>query len=173
MAISSGSSSGAIRLRRIMMLVSSRPRRTGSPVISATGLIGGGGLVGPERIRVDRRGGARHRSELRPGHETAALAQRHQLADTVPVAGYREGLPALDRVHDLLGPHPQVPLGDLGLAAHGNTVAPVATVCYKAFQALAGGPGESHVYISVSKPHAKGPFSVRERASGLGSGGGI
>jgi len=26
---------------------------------------------------------------------------------------------------------------------------------------------------SVSKPHAEGPFSVRERASGLGSGGGI
>ena len=61
------------------MLVSSRPRRAGSPVISATGLIGGGVLVGPERIRVDRRGGARHRGELRPGHETAALPQRHRL----------------------------------------------------------------------------------------------
>ena len=47
------------------MLVSSRPSRAGSPVISATGLIGGGVLVGPERIRVDRRGGARHR---RHGH---------------------------------------------------------------------------------------------------------
>src|SRR5271165_863661 len=113
-----------------MMLVSNRPRRSGSPVISATGLIGGGGLVGPERIRVDCRCGARHRSELRPGYETAALPQRHQLADTVPVTGYREGLPALDRVHDLLGSHPQVALGDLGLAAHGNTVAPVATVCH-------------------------------------------
>ena len=29
------------------------------------------------------------------------------------------------------------------------------------------------VSTSVSKPHAEGPFSVRERASGLGSGGGI
>ena len=28
-------------------------------------------------------------------------------------------------------------------------------------------------YKSVYKPHAEGPFSVRERASGLGSGGGI
>src|SRR6266516_3153038 len=130
MAISSGRSSGAIRLRRIMMLVSSRPRRTGSPVISATGLIGGGGLVSAERIRVDRRGGARHRSELRPGHETAALPQRHQVTDTVPVTGHREGLPALDRVHDLLGSHPQVPLGDLGLVTHRNTVAPLATACY-------------------------------------------
>src|SRR5213078_247207 len=80
-AISSGSSSGAIRLRRIMMLVSSRPRRAGSPVIGASGLIGGGVLVRPERIRVDHRGGARHRGELRPGDETAALPQRHQLAD--------------------------------------------------------------------------------------------
>jgi hypothetical protein len=25
-----------------------------------------------------------------------------------------------------------------------------------------------HVHISVSRPHAEGPFSVRERASGLG-----
>jgi hypothetical protein len=97
MAISSGSSSGAIRLRRIMMLASSRTRRTGSLVTGATGLLGDG-LVGPERIRVDRRGGARHRSELRPAHATTALPQRHQIADTMPVTGYREGLPALDRV---------------------------------------------------------------------------
>jgi len=32
---------------------------------------------------------------------------------------------------------------------------------------------KSHVYKSVYKPHARGPLSVRERASGLGSGGGI
>jgi hypothetical protein len=61
------------------MVVPSRPRRAGSPVISATGLIGDDGLVGPERIRVDRRGGARHPGELYPGHETAALPQRHRL----------------------------------------------------------------------------------------------
>ena len=58
------------------MLVSSSPRRTGSPVISATGLVGGGVLVRPERIRVDHRGTARHRGELGPGHETTALPQR-------------------------------------------------------------------------------------------------
>ena len=30
-----------------------------------------------------------------------------------------------------------------------------------------------HRLASVSRQHAEGPFSVRERASGLGSGGGI
>jgi uncharacterized protein DUF4062 len=35
----------------------------------------------------------------------------------------------------------------------------------------AAGPGALHP--SVHKLHARGPFSVRERASGLGSGGGI
>ena len=32
---------------------------------------------------------------------------------------------------------------------------------------------QASVHESVHKPHAEGPFSVRERASGLGSGGGI
>jgi hypothetical protein len=35
------------------------------------------------------------------------------------------------------------------------------------------GVNEPEVYKSVSGPHAKGPSSVRERASGLGSGGRI
>jgi hypothetical protein len=39
-------------------------------------------------------------------------------------------LTVLDRIHDLLGPHPQISLGDLGLTAHGTNVAPVATACY-------------------------------------------
>src|SRR6516162_9625152 len=138
MAISSGSSSGAIRLRRIMMSVSSRPRRAGSAVIRASGLIGSGVLVGPERVRIDDRGTARHRGELGPGHETAALAQWHQFTDAMTITGYREGLSALDRIHDLFGSHPQVALGDLGLTAHGSTVAPVATVCYKGGGTAAG-----------------------------------
>ncbi len=36
-----------------------------------------------------------------------------------------------------------------------------------------GGVSEHEVYKSVYKPHTEGPFSVRERASGLGSGGRI
>ncbi len=36
-----------------------------------------------------------------------------------------------------------------------------------------GGVNEREVYKSVYKPHAEGPFPVREKASGLGSGGGI
>jgi len=36
----------------------------------------------------------------------------------------------LDRIHDLLGSHPQISLGDLGLTTHKTNVAPVATVCY-------------------------------------------
>ena len=38
---------------------------------------------------------------------------------------------------------------------------------------LRGGVNEPEVYKSVYKPHAEGPFPVQERASGLGSGGGI
>jgi hypothetical protein len=37
----------------------------------------------------------------------------------------------------------------------------------------AGDLSESSVYIPVSNPYAEGPFSVRERAFGLGSGGGM
>jgi hypothetical protein len=43
------------------------------------------------------------------------------------VSGHREGLTMLDRIHDLLGSHPQISLGDLGLTAHRTNVAPVAT----------------------------------------------
>jgi hypothetical protein len=46
------------------------------------------------------------------------------------VPGHREGLTVLDRIHDLLGAHPQISLGDLGLTAHETNVAPVATACY-------------------------------------------
>src|SRR5262249_41013832 len=130
-AISSRSSPEAIRLRKIMMLMSSRPRRTSSPVISTSGLICSRVLIGPERPRVNHRSGTRHGTELGPGHEPAALPQWHQLADAMTITDHREDLPALDRIHDLLGPHPQVALGDLGLSAHGSTVAPVATACYR------------------------------------------
>ena len=40
------------------------------------------------------------------------------------------GLTVLDRIHDLLGSHPQISLGNLGLTAHRTNVAPVATACY-------------------------------------------
>jgi len=39
-------------------------------------------------------------------------------------------LPALDGIHDLLGPHPQVALGDLGLSANDSSAVPVATACF-------------------------------------------
>jgi hypothetical protein len=45
--------------------------------MGTSGLIGGSALIGSECVRVDHRGGARHRGELGPGRETAALAQRH------------------------------------------------------------------------------------------------
>src|SRR2546423_9723755 len=34
------------------------------------------------------------------------------------VPGHCEGLTVLDRIHDLLGSHPQISLGDLGLTTH-------------------------------------------------------
>jgi hypothetical protein len=46
------------------------------------------------------------------------------------VSGHRESLTVLDSIHDLLGSHPQISLGDLGLTAHRTNVAPVATACY-------------------------------------------
>jgi hypothetical protein len=118
-AISSGSSSGAIQLRRIMMLVSTRPRCTGSSVIRTAALIGRCILVRPERVRVDHRGAPRHGGELRSRYEPATLAQRHKLANPVTIPGHRESLTTLDSIHDFLRPHPQVALGDLRLSAHG------------------------------------------------------
>jgi len=112
------------------MLVSSRPRRGASLVVGTSGLIGGGILVRPERVRVDRWRSARHSDELGPRHETAALTQWHQFADAMAVPGHREGLTMLDRIHDLFGAHPQISLGDLGLTAHRTNVAPVATACH-------------------------------------------
>jgi hypothetical protein len=73
-----------------MMLVSSRPRCGGSPVISASGLVRGGVL------------------------------------------------PALDGIHDLLGPHPQVTLGDLGLGA--TFTCPLANLTQKALSLFEKGP---------------------------------
>jgi hypothetical protein len=42
------------------------------------------------------------------------------LADTVAAAGDGEGLPVLDRIHDLFRPVAQVALGDLRLFTHGH-----------------------------------------------------
>ncbi len=84
------------------MLVSSRPRCTDSAVIRTSGLIGYRVLICPERFRVDHRSAARHRGELSSGNETATLAQRDELTDAATITGHREGLPALDSIHDLL-----------------------------------------------------------------------
>jgi len=58
-------------------------------------------LICPECIQADAGSISRHRGELRTGDEAAAPPQRDQLPDTVTVPGNGEGLPVLDRVHDL------------------------------------------------------------------------
>src|SRR5436190_12977246 len=123
MAISSGSSAGSTHLRKIMMLVSRSPWARRSPGIRIGHiLIASGVLVGPEGTGVDRGGGARHGGELLPRNEAPPAAQRDQFSNAVTVAGHRERLPVLDRVHDLLGSVAQVALGDLRLLAHGFPV---------------------------------------------------
>src|ERR1700760_1763847 len=128
MAISSGSSAKSIQARRIRMFVSTRPRVTGSAVIGVgVFVLGGGTLVGAERLRVDARGAARQGGELLPRHEPPSLPQRDQLTDPVPVPRDRERLPVLDRVHDLARSGAQIALSDLGIGAHRSRVALGAT----------------------------------------------
>ena len=79
------------------MLVSSRPRRTDSVVINASGLIGRRVLICPESFRIDHGGATRHGGELGSGDETATLAQRHEFTDAVTITGHSEGLPAFEQ----------------------------------------------------------------------------
>lgn len=98
------------------MFVSSSPCACRSPVIRARGLvIDYGVLISPECFDVDAGRVAGHRREIPPGDEPTATPQRDQLADPVAIAGDRERLTVLDRVHDLLGSVTQVALGDLRL----------------------------------------------------------
>jgi hypothetical protein len=89
-AISSGSSSGSIYLRRIRMSVSSRPRRSSPAIWVVELLIGRVVLVGPERVQL--RCVARPRRELCAWDEPAASLQRHELADPATAAGDDERL---------------------------------------------------------------------------------
>jgi hypothetical protein len=117
-ATSSGSWRGSIRVRRIRMFVSARPRVGTSAVMTARGLLGGRILICPERIGVYCRCTLRHRSELSPRHEPPALPQWHQFADAPTITRDRESLTAFDGVHDLARPHPEVALSDFWLTAH-------------------------------------------------------
>src|SRR5262245_57636643 len=119
-ATSAGSSSGSSHLRRITMLVSSRPWAYSAGIGIVRLLLGRGVLVGPERLQRDVRRCTGHRGELRARNEPPTAAQRDQLPDLMPVARHCEGLPALDGIHDLFGAAAQVALGDLGLRWHGS-----------------------------------------------------
>src|SRR5215475_7080931 len=99
------------------MLVSSRPRTGRSLVGTIAVLVGGSVLIGAERCRVNRGRVAGHAGELVAADEPATT-QRDQLTNPVAVASDREGLAALDSVHDLARPVPQVPLGYLGVRGH-------------------------------------------------------
>jgi len=58
-------------------------------------------LISPERVQVDAGSVPRHRGELLAGDEPAAAPQRDQFPDAVTVPGNGEGVPVLNRVHDL------------------------------------------------------------------------
>jgi len=79
-------------------------------------------LVGAEGNRIDGWCGPRHGSELLPRNELPPPAERDELADAVTIPGDSESLPALDGIHDLLGPAPQVTLSDLWLLAHSTSL---------------------------------------------------
>src|ERR1022692_4472107 len=135
MAIWSGSSVGLTHLRRIMMLVSSKPCALRSPVIGAVRVVVERCvLVGSESVDVDGGRAAGHGSEFLPGDEPAPAPQWDQFADPVPVAGDGERLPILDGVHDLLGPVAEISLCDFRLRCHASQpnphVAPCAIRCY-------------------------------------------
>src|ERR1022692_750583 len=119
MAIWSGSSVGLTHLRRIMMLVSSKPCALRSPVVGAVRVVVERCvLVGSECLDLDGGRAAGHGSEFLPGDEPAPASQGDQFADPVPIAGDGEGLPVLDRVHNLLGPVAEISLGDFRLRCH-------------------------------------------------------
>jgi hypothetical protein len=75
-------------------------------------------LVGPESLDIDGWRAAGHGGEFLPGDEPPSVSQRDQFADPVPIAGDGEGLPVLDRVHNLLGPVAEISLGDFRLRCH-------------------------------------------------------
>src|ERR1022692_4142962 len=114
-----------------MMFVSSMPCRGRSPLIRASSLVVGSGvLIGPERIQVTVRSIARHSRELLPRDKPAASVQGDQLPDVASVAGDSKRLPVLDSIHDFPRPGPQVALRDLRVA-HILTVALGATRCHR------------------------------------------
>src|SRR5262245_62022916 len=139
-AISSGSSAASTHRRMIRMSVSSIPcagRCAGLAPGTCAGLasgtcaigrsvsirvgevlVGCRFLVSAEGGGVNRGCGARHGRELLPGNETAPSAERDQLTDAMTIPCDGERLPVFDGVHDLLGPGPEVALGDLWLSAH-------------------------------------------------------
>jgi hypothetical protein len=108
-----------------MMFVSSIPCLGVSVFISAAELmIGSRVLVSPERVKIGGRRIARHRGELIPRDETAAMPQRNQLANAMTVARDSEGLAPLDGVHDLSRPRSEVALRYLcrGHTTKGSTL---------------------------------------------------
>lgn len=78
-------------------------------------LLGRGVLTGPEGPQGHVRRGAGHGGELRARNEPPTPTKRDELPDPMPAPSHRERLAALDGVHDLFGPAPQVALRDLGL----------------------------------------------------------
>jgi hypothetical protein len=64
-------------------------------------MIGRGVLVGAESLDIDTGSIARQGRELLPGDKPTSPTQRNQLSDPMTVARDSEGLPMLDRIHDL------------------------------------------------------------------------
>jgi hypothetical protein len=88
-------------------------------------------LICAVRLEINGRSVAGHGGELLPGDKPPALPKRDQLSDPVTVTGDDEGLPVLDRVHDLPRPDAQISLGDLGTSVHPMKVASRAIQCYQ------------------------------------------
>src|SRR5699024_5212906 len=122
------------------MLVSSKPRLS-SPRIRVVQLrIDSFVEVPTECVDIQLRCIPCSPSKVRTGYEATRLADRHQLTDTAPIARDRVGLPTLQGVHDLLRPHAQVALADLGTRAHLLSIATCSTACYMVSRPRAPGP---------------------------------
>jgi hypothetical protein len=85
-------------------------------------VISRGILVSPEGRKIHGRSMARQRGELTTGNKAAAAPDGDQFGNLPAVPGHGERLPALNGIHDLLGPAAQIPLGDLRLCTHDTIV---------------------------------------------------
>src|SRR3954451_4500977 len=121
-ANSAGSSLGATCSRPMTTEVSITPRRAVGSATRRRVVVEHSVDVGPETIRLNRRGAGEGR-DGGVGSDELARPQRNQLANRHTVPGHHERFPAIECSHHIATAIAQFPLGDL--TRHPNTVAPV------------------------------------------------